>query len=214
MNLVYPIDGRIYVNLTNRCTARCVFCTRETDPTVAGFDLRLDYEPPAVDYLRAIGDPTGYEEVVFCGFGEPTLRLAELVEIGVACRGAGARVRLNTNGHGSLIAGYDIVPDLASAIDAVSISIDASDARAYARIVRSTIGTNAFESVLGFVRECRRLIPSVTLSAVALRGLDLDACRRLAQGLGVAFRVRPYARILGAENTTERDARDGPGRRP
>jgi len=196
--LVYAIRDRLYVNLTNRCTARCVFCRRESSPVASGYDLRLEREHTAAEYIEAIGDPGAYEEIIFCGFGEPTLRLAELAEIGKALKARGCRVRMNTNGHGNLIHGRDIVPDLVPFLDEVSVSIDAGDADTYDKIVRPDFGESSFRGVLDFVRACKGRISQVTLTAVDLPNLDLEPVERLARELGVGFRSREYQPMVGS----------------
>ncbi|KPK42402.1 MAG: hypothetical protein AMK72_14335 [Planctomycetes bacterium SM23_25] len=189
-SIVYPIRRSLYVNVTNDCSNRCTFCPRsrpDGELLVKGHDLRLDAEPSADEILAALAAarPQNYEEAVFCGFGEPTLRRAVKDRWRLP-------TRLNTNGQGSAINGRDIVPELAGAFDAVSVSLDAPDAETYQRLCRPTI-PNAFQTVCDFIRACRARIASVRATAVAIPGLDLEAVRRLAQDdLGVAFSVRHY----------------------
>ncbi len=192
--LVYRHGDRLYVNLTNRCTARCLFCVRESRPVVEGKSLRLRREHTAAEYLKAMGDPRQYSEVVFCGYGEPTLRLQELLQLARAVKAAGCRVRLNTNGHGNLIHKRNIVPELKTCLDEISISINAPDPLTYLRIVRPDSGKTAFGAVIDFVWECVGCIPRVTLTAIDFPGQDLEACRRLAEDMGAEFRMREYQR--------------------
>ncbi len=200
--LVYTIRDRLYVNLTNRCTAHCVFCRRETSPVASGYDLRLEREHGVDEYLEAVGDPSRFAEIIFCGFGEPTLRLQELLEIARVTRTKGARVRMNTNGHGTLIHHRNIVPDLATALDEVSVSIDAGEAADYVRIVRPDFGPESFQAVIDFVRACKGKIPRVTLTAVELPNLDLGPVERLARELGVEYRAREYQPMVGSTDFT------------
>ena len=208
--LVYVLNDRCYVNLTNQCTARCVFCRREEHPIVREYSLRLSREPDSKSYLREIGDPLRYREIVFCGFGEPTIRLKELVEISRAVKERGAHVRLNTNGHGNLIHARDIVPEIAPYLDEISISLDAPDEETYENIVRPDFGRRSFDAVKEFVRLCVGRIAHVTVTAVELPTVDLEACRRLAQSLGAGFRVRAYEPVVTTtsrytdSNSTER----------
>jgi len=190
--LVYPIGNSLYLNLTNRCTASCRFCRRKTSPIVSGYDLRLAREHTAAEYLAAMDDPLQYAETVFCGYGEPTLRLRELLEIGSNLKARGARLRLNTNGHGNLIHGRNIVPDLAPFLDEISISLNAPDALSYEKLVCPDFGILTFDSVLRFVRSCIGNIPSVVLTAVTVPELDLEACRELARQLKVTLHFREY----------------------
>jgi TatD DNase family protein len=194
--LVYPIRRSLYVNLTNECTNRCMFCPRSVGRfEVKGHDLKLPREPTAAEVIQALLDARvqNYEEVVFCGFGEPTLRLSVLKEVALEVKGRWKlRTRLNTNGQGSAIAGRDITEELAGLIDSVSVSLDAPDAATYETLCRPTI-PSAFEAVCDFLRRAKGRIPTVRATAVAVPGLDLEAVRRVAeQDLGVRFEVRQF----------------------
>ncbi|MCU0722816.1 MAG: YchF/TatD family DNA exonuclease [Planctomycetes bacterium] len=191
--IAYAIRDSLYLNLTGRCSASCVFCRRSADPKVAGYDLRLPAEPTAEEVKAAIreADPRRYREVVFCGFGESTLRLDAVLAVGRWLRGEGHRVRLNTNGTASLIAGRDVTDDLATAVDDLSVSLNAQDAALYEKLCRPSFGAAAYEGLLDFVRKARGKFRSVTLTAVeGVEGVDVEACRRIAEGLGVGFRKR------------------------
>ncbi len=201
--LVYAIRDRLYINLTNDCTAHCVFCQRECAPVASGYDLRLAREHTVTEYLEAIGDPSDYAEIIFCGFGEPTLRLDALTDIGMALKAQGCRLRLNTNGHGNLINGRDIAPELARFLDEVSISIDASDPVTYQKIVRPDFGERSFEAVLEFIRACKGRIPRVVITAVSLPAFDLGPLIELARELGVEFRAREYQPMVGSTDFTK-----------
>ena len=192
--LVYRHGDRLYVNLPSCCTARCLFCARESCPVVEGKSLCLQREHTATEYLKAMEDPRQYSEVVFCGYGEPTLRLQELLQLARAVKVGGSRVRLNTDGHGNLIHRRNIVPELETCLDEISISINAPEPLTYLRIVRPEFGKPAFSAVLEFVWECVGCIPGVTLTAVDFPGQDIEACRQLAEDMGAEFRVREYQR--------------------
>ncbi|MBR6692458.1 MAG: TatD family nuclease-associated radical SAM protein [Clostridia bacterium] len=116
----YEIDGKLYINLTNKCSNSCEFCVRQKD-TYEGYFLWLDNEPSVLDVINSVQDLDKYAEVVFCGYGEPTYRIAEVVELGKYFKSKGKITRLNTNGHGSKINGRDISSELIGAIDVVSI---------------------------------------------------------------------------------------------
>jgi TatD DNase family protein len=194
--IVYPIRRSLYVNVTNECSNRCTFCPRSTgELVVKGHNLKLPHEPTPQEILKALqeaGAPN-YEEVVFCGFGEPTLRLEVVKEVAREVKGRwGLRTRLDTNGQGSVINGRDITGELVGLVDAVSVSLNAPDAAAYEKLCRPTL-PSAFAAVCEFVRACKGRIPTVRATAVAVPGLDLESVRRLAeQDLGVAFEVREY----------------------
>ena len=111
----YELDGNLYINLTNRCSNDCRFCVRAVNPNYYGNDLWLSKEPTAEEVIAALPDKN-YNEVVFCGYGEPTFRIKELVEIGKELKKRGYIVRLNTNGQGNLINGRNIVDELAEGV--------------------------------------------------------------------------------------------------
>jgi len=193
--IVYPIRDSLYVNLTNRCTNRCVFCPRETEPRVKGHWLGLEHEPAADKVIDAIGDPSNYDEVVFCGFGEPTLRLETLKQVARAVRQQGSRVRVNTNGHGSMINGRDIAPELAGLVDTVSVSLNTADERQYVELCRPQRGVEAYRAMIVFIRRAIELLPGVSLTALDYPGVDVEACKRLAAELGAQFRCRKYRHL-------------------
>ncbi len=197
----YPLGDALYLNLTSACTLACLFCPkiRDGDFTVGGFDLRLARAPEADEVWEAArrAGLAGRAEVCFTGFGEPTRRLAVLLEITRRLKAAGVRrVRVDTDGLASLREGRDVVPELAAAgVDALSVSLNAADADTYARLCPSIHGPAAFAAVQDFIRRAARLIPDVAASAVAVPGLEEQPCRRLAESLGARFRWRPYDRL-------------------
>lgn len=192
----YTLRGSRYLNVTNRCTLRCRFCPKFADHwSVGGYDLRLDREPDAAEFLEAVGDPRQYHEIVFCGFGEPTLRLYTVLEAAAELRRRGGRVRLNTDGLASLVHGRDVTPDLEDSFDAVSISLNAQNADLYQRHCRPP-APGAFPALLDFAAGAREFVPSVTLTAIdGLEGVDIAACRAIAEDLGVGFRRRELDRV-------------------
>jgi len=192
--VAYDFKGNLYVNLTNRCTAHCAFCTRETTADFRGLSLRLTetQEPSVEAVVAAAGEVSRWGEIVFCGYGEPTMRLAELVEAAGILKKKGARIRLNTNGHGSLFNGRDIVPELAPVIDQVSISLDAHDEATYLKMVRPEAGPPAWKAVQDFIKSCVGKIPVVVATVVGVPGVDIEKAGKIAEGLGAKFAVRPY----------------------
>jgi TatD DNase family protein len=194
--IAYRIRDSLYLNVTNRCTNRCSFCGRETRPVVKGHDLRLEKEPTVQEILHAAGDVSPYREVVFCGYGEPLLRWEVVKEAAAALKGQGARVRINTNGQARLFLGKDILPEMAGLVDALSVSLIASDAAQYQKLCLPEGGAGAFGAVKDFIRDARRHVPEVTATVVGVPGLDLERCRRLAtEELGADFRIRTYNEV-------------------
>jgi len=191
--IAYRIGDNLYINVTRLCTAHCYFCPREGPDRVAwGHDLALARDPGAREILDAVGDPSAFREVVFCGLGEPMIRLGTLLEVARALKARGARIRINTNGHGNLIHGRDVTPELAGLVDAVSISLNAQDAETYERDCPSTFGLAAFPGILDFATRAKAHVPRVVLTAVeGAEGVDIAACRAIAERCGVEFRSRP-----------------------
>jgi len=188
----YPIRNSLYLNITNRCTAACTFCVRYHTDFVKGHNLRLREEPTAEQVITQIGDPGRYAEVVFCGYGEPFLRLDVIKAVAAEVKRRGGRVRIDTNGHANLIHKRNVLPELAGLVDAVSVSLNAQNAELYHRLSQPQFGIETYEAVKEFIREAKKYVPDVTATVVALPEVDIDACRKIADELGVMFRVREY----------------------
>ena len=201
--IAYPIRRSLYLNITNACTDRCVFCSLSLEdfwkgkgpsPFVKGHNLRIERDPTAEEVLHCAGDPSRFEEVVYCGYGEPIIRLDLLVKVARELKHKGTqRIRLNTNGHGNLIHRRSIAPELKGLIDEVSVSLNTPTAQQYLEICRPVFGFATYEGIKAFIRECRDIGIKVTATAVAMPGIDLEACRRVAEEeLKVAYRIRTY----------------------
>ncbi len=190
--ITYPIRNSLYLNITNRCTAACTFCVRYHTDFVKGHNLRLGEEPSAKELIKEIGDPARYAEIVFCGYGEPLLRLDVVKAVAAAVKQKGGRVRIDTNGHGNLIHKRNILPELAGLVDAVSVSLNAQNAETYFKISQPKFGVETYEAVKDFIRESRKYIPDVTATVVSAPGVDVEVCRKIAEELGVLFRIREY----------------------
>lgn len=184
----------MYLNITNRCTNRCDFCIRNSGPGIGEHNLWLEDEPVTKEIIEAIGDPTEYKEVVFCGYGEPLMRLQVVVDVAKYLKKnyPNVPVRVNTNGQANLIFREDITPQLEGLIDVISISLNAENAEVYDQMCHSEYGEDAFYSILEFARKCKNHIPRVILSVVDLPSIDVEKCRRLSEELEVEFRVRAY----------------------
>jgi TatD DNase family protein len=201
--VAYGIRSLLYVNITNRCTNSCTFCPRNWETKgayyVKGHNLRLEREPSVEEVKDAMGDVSPYREVVFCGFGEPTIRLDVLLEVAKRIRAQGQRVRLDTNGLGSLHHGRNIVPELVEVLDSISISVNTADAEEYVRLCRpfeaEGKGGKAYRALIDFVKEARDRMPEVVVTAVEMPGVDTKAVKRLAHDLKVKYRGRAYNRV-------------------
>jgi len=187
--IAYKIRESLYLNVTNRCTSKCTFCVRFHSDFVKGHNLRLQYEPSLDELQKAIGDPKKYREIVFCGYGEPLLRLDVIKQVASWIKEKGGRMRINTNGHGNLIHKRNILPELHGLVDSMSISLDAQDEETYNRICKPAF-KNAFNEVVSFIKEAKKHVPEVTATVVAIEDVDINKCREIADSLGVKLRVR------------------------
>lgn len=191
---VYKIRRSLYINLTNRCTNNCQFCIRKgkRGGFVGGHYLFLSSEPTAADVINAIETQKDFDEVVFCGLGEPTLRLKELLEIAAILKKKSHKIRLDTNGHGSLINKTDVPAKLVGLIDKVSVSLNAPDSATYIKLCKPDRGEEAYQAMLKFIKDCVAVKIPVEASIVDLPEIDIEASRRLAEKLGASLRVRRH----------------------
>lgn len=185
MTILYRVHHGLYVNLTNRCSCACTFCVRGLSDSVGEAEsLWLSREPTYEEVIAAFGgfDMGQFNEVVFCGFGEPT-------------EAWGTLTRVNTNGLGSLICGRDIAPEFEGIIDTASISLNAPDAKTYQKIVRSSFGDKSFDAVMDFAREVKHYVPNVVMTTVetTISHEDEEKCRAICEKLGVRYRIRAWA---------------------
>lgn len=197
MNIAYPFEGHLYINLTNRCTNKCKFCIRFTPSGVDGIDLWLEREPTVEEIKDALvkADFKSYNEIVFCGYGEPMLRWDAVVEVAKFIReNTDAKIRINTNGHANRAAGKDITPNLKGLVDVISISLNAKNAKEYNEICVCDYGEDGFYEMLDFAKKAKQYVPSVVLSVVdTISKEDIEACRKIAEDAGVEYRVRVYS---------------------
>jgi TatD DNase family protein len=193
--IAYKIRNSLYLNITNQCSNRCSFCAKFDDFTVKGHNLLLDGEPSLEEIMHAVGQPEGIDEIVFCGYGEPLIRLDIVTQVARELKGCGYRIRINTDGQANLVHGRNILPELSGLVDNISVSLNAADADTYGRICNTPYGAHGFAAVCDFIRLAQQHIPQVVASAVTVPGIDIDACRRLAESLGAEFRVREYAEV-------------------
>lgn len=198
MNIAYKYQGSIYVNLTNRCTNKCRFCIRFTPSGVDKIDLWLEHEPTADEIIGALkeADFESYGEVIFCGYGEPLMRVDDVLEV---CRfikktNPAIKTRVNTNGHANRFAGRDVTPEMKGLVDSVSISLNAETAEKYHEICVCDYGEQGFYEMLDFAKAAKVHIPEVVLSVVDVIGEEaIEKCRKIAEDIGVKYRVREYS---------------------
>jgi TatD family-associated radical SAM protein len=195
---VYWLDNKLYLNITNRCSNHCFFCLKNFKRGVGGFNLKLSEEPSFGQITGELDQVLGmrnWDEVVFCGFGEPTERLDVLLELARWIRqhyGRPLRIRVNTNGHGYLLnRGRDVAAELkAAGVDKVSVSLNAGDRETYVEICKPTFA-GAYEAVMEFIRKAKPVL-QVEATAVRMPEVDVTKAKAVANCLGVEFRIREY----------------------
>lgn len=198
--LAYRYRKGIYINLTSRCPTSCVFCIKiEWEGRYRGYDLRLRGKEPAVKEILAavakLAPERPFNEIIFCGYGEPTYRLPAIIKIAKTLRSRYPRIRLRMNsiGLGNMIWGRDIAPELSTAIDAVCISLNTPDPRRWRRLHRPTpaFRDKGFAGVLDFIQACSRAGLDTIVTAVDRPGVEVAGLRKIARRLGARLRLRP-----------------------
>ena len=198
MTITYPVHNGIYINMTNRCPCACTFCLRHNGDGVHGSDsLWLEREPTVQETCESIDtwDLTKYSEVVFCGYGEPTERLDDLLKVAAYIKlKSNIRIRINTNGLADLIWKEKTAPKLNGLIDAVSVSLNATNKEDYLKVVRPKFGIDSYDAMLNFTKDCVSYVPKVMMTVVDVVTTpeEQNRCREICESIGATLRVRPY----------------------
>lgn len=199
MTILYKVHNNLYVNLTNRCPCACTFCLRQNRDSMdeQHNTLWLEREPATEEVIAEFAKfpMEEYEEVVFCGFGEPTERLDVLLKVAEFVKKTYQKpIRVNTNGQANLIWNRDVTPELAGLVDTISISLNTPKADKYQEIVRSKFGRQSFEAMLKFARDAKKYVPNVILSTVSttITKEEEQECQAICDKLGVTYRIRPW----------------------
>ncbi len=196
--ITYEVKNGLYLNITNRCPCSCTFCIRNNDDHVYGSDpLWLDHEPSVTEICDTIDqrDLRKYEEVVFCGYGEPTERLDALLEVAAYIKKKSPiRIRVNTNGLSDLIHGEKTAPKLKGLIDVVSISLNATNPEDYLKMVRPKFGIGSFDAMLSFAKDCTAYVPDVVMTIVdtVTTKEEQEKSLQICNDLSVRLRIREY----------------------
>lgn len=190
--IVYDIDDKTYINLTNECSNNCTFCLRRNHDGIENYYLWLTKKPTAKEVISEL-EKRKVEKAVFCGFGEPLYALDVLLEVAKYLKKIGASVRVNTNGQAKLIAGSGVVKKMKGLVDVVSVSLNASTAEKYQNLCHSIFGEQGFYALLDFAKELKEEGIKVVFSVVDTIGAEeIEACRKVAESVGAEFRVRTY----------------------
>ena len=196
--MIYEVHSNLYVNMTNKCPCACTFCLRQTREEMNGSgSLWLEREP-TVDEVKAEFekfDISKYDEIVFCGFGEPTERLDDMLEV---CRFIKEKynkpIRVNTNGLADLIHGRNTAPEFKGLVDTVSISLNTPSPERYLELTRSKFGIKSFDAMINFAENVKKYVPNVIMSTVSttLTEEEEKKCALICERIGVTYRIRPW----------------------
>lgn len=198
MVILYEVYNGLYVNMTNKCPCACTFCERQSrDEINNSGSLWLEREP-SVDEVKAEFekfDMNKYEEVVFCGFGEPTERLYDVLEIAEFVKEKYNKpTRINTNGLADLIWNKNTAPDFEGKIDVVSISLNTPNKERYFEITRNKFGLESFDALLKFAENVKHYVKKVVMTTVSttLSAEEENECRAICDKIGVSYKIRPF----------------------
>lgn len=199
-NLVYLLEGKIYINLTNNCTNKCLFCIRNLKDDVCGANLWLKNDTVSaqevISQLKQIKKDE--KDIVFCGYGEPTLKLDVLKEVArfIKDNYKDVKIRVNTNGHANFVYERNILPELKGLVDEFSVSLNAADEDVYKVLTQPNIKTQTpLKEVKQFIKESVNQGFETTASVVCgYQDYDVkpQECEKIAKELGAKFRVREW----------------------
>ncbi|MBP5790889.1 MAG: radical SAM protein [Kiritimatiellae bacterium] len=200
MTVAYGVKGGVYVNMTNRCPCSCMFCLRNNAEGVYGSgSLWLEREPTVEETIEALKPwlEKGVDEVVFCGYGEPTERLDDMLAVAswVKAANPSMRTRVNTNGLSDLINGRPTAAEFVGKIDVLSISLNTDDAREYLEECHPKFGIDSYEAMKKFASDAAKAGIDVVMTVVGepvTSRAKQERCREIAESLGARLRVRPY----------------------
>ena len=198
MTITYEGRNSIYVNMTNRCPCDCVFCLRRNKDYVFNSNsLWLEREPSVKEICDSIDtwDLEKYDEIVFCGYGEPTERLEDLLKVASYVKSKGkTKIRINTNGLSDLINGEKTAHKLNGLIDTVSISLNSTNREDYFKTVRPKFGVDSYDAMLSFAKDCTEYIDEVVMTVVDVVTSKEEQARsrEICESIGATLRVRPY----------------------
>ncbi len=188
--IAYEIRDSLYLNITNRCTNSCYFCIRNQTSFVKGHNLKIDKEPSVDEIMDAVKGSKKYNEIVFCGYGEPTLRLDVIKDVAARVKDSGVKVRVVTNGHGDLINSRKIAKELSGIVDKVSVSLNTNTKELYNKYCKPQFGPDTYGDVISFIKDCVANKIEVEVTCLDLPDVDLKECEAIIKELGGIFRPR------------------------
>lgn len=197
MTILYEIDKKLYINLTNKCPCNCIFCIRNNGDSAYGSDsLWLQHDPSTQEVIAALNEKNlaRYDEIIFCGFGEPTEALYTLLEVAKYIKSVTTTpVRINTNGLADLIHGKPTAHLFKDLIDIVSVSLNAGSESEYLRVTQPCFGKISYQAMLDYAVDCKKYVKKVILSIVdILEKNEIKKCKELSETLDIPLRIRKY----------------------
>lgn len=196
-DIIYTYAGSAYMNITNKCPCSCIFCIRSNGDGLGSAESLWLKKDPTIDEIKSEIDNfdfSPYSEVVFCGYGEPTQALDNLIEAAKYLKEKHAlKIRLNSNGLSDLVNGKPTAHLLEGVVDSISISLNAPDAESYQRVTRSKFGEDAYPALLKFAEDCKKYIPNVKFTVVDVLSEDeIAECKKISEKMGIPLRVRKW----------------------
>lgn len=192
---LYYVDGKPYLNITNKCSNACDFCIRCGRKTMDGQDLWLNNQTPSAEEIitQLKEEKNLHQEFVFCGFGEPTENLDAYLKVAEFIKLNGGKVRLNTNGQSDLINGFDTTENISAVTDSLSISLNEDNAKDYQTLCHSRFGEEAYSAILKFAKNCTDKGVNVVMSVVDVIGEEkISKCKQICKEIGVTLKIRKY----------------------
>lgn len=194
-DIVYEFEGSLYLNITNECPCKCVFCVRDIKDTMGTGKNMWHEKAPTFEEIKAAIDASpirNYDSVVFCGYGEPTCEFNNLIKTAQYLKEKyGVKIRVNTNGLGSLYNGRDITDEFCKYVDSVSVSLNAADKEKYLKITRNCFGLESYDAMLEFTKKCVEKGLKARMTVVDILSKDeIKKCAGIAQSIGAKFDAR------------------------
>lgn len=195
MNILYTIGKSLYVNVTNKCNCNCVFCIRrDYDSIEDSGSLWLERDPETSEIINEFKkyNLDDFDEVVFCGYGEPLIKLNEVIEVSKYIKSISPiPIRVNSNGLADLYHNKSVAPMLKGVIDSISISLNAPSKEEYLEVSKPVYGIDSFEALLKFSKEAKENIKDVQFSVVdVIHQEQIDRCKEISKEMGIPLRVR------------------------
>jgi cyclic pyranopterin phosphate synthase len=196
-SIVYWFGDNLYLNVTDQCSNNCYFCFRNYKSGINGFRLKLTQDPATYEVINNVKDivhKRRWREIVFCGFGEPLMRLDTVLEVTRWLKQyhVDTTIRVDTNGQAQLLyEDRNVITELKKAgVDKVSVSLNAHNQQIYDQICKPK-SQNAYTAALNFINAAKAEFDT-EVTAVTIPEADLPKIEQIAFDLGVKFRKRDY----------------------